>query len=204
MKLYYGRGACSLAVRIILNEIDIPCEFIRVDLKTKKTDQGKDFLEINPKGMVPVLIIDQNKVLTENAVIQQYLADQYSAVNLLPPSSDFQRYEILEWINFITTELHKTASPLFNPKLPSEVKDEFFIPALKNKLQFVDKQLEGKKYLLGDHFTLADAYLFVILSWLPRLQISLKEFNNFFQYFEDLKKYPSIMHSLKEEEIESE
>src|SRR5437870_2266196 len=113
MKLYYSKGACSLAVRILINELNISCKYEAVNLKTKETETGKNFYEINPKGAVPTLILENNNVLTENAVIHQYLADQQKAHHLLPNLNDFKRYQVLEWLNFIATELHKGFSPLF-------------------------------------------------------------------------------------------
>src|SRR5690349_19217638 len=122
MKLYYSKGACSLAVRIIINEIGLQSEYEAVDLKTKKTATGQDFLKINPKGSVPVIQTDEKQILTENAVIQQYLADTNKATQLLPALGNFERYRVLEWLNFISTELHKGFSPLFNPNVPNELK----------------------------------------------------------------------------------
>lgn len=203
MKLYYGKGACSLAVRIVLHELAVPCEFVKVDLKTKKTELGENFLSINPRGMVPVLITDQGQTLTENVVIQQYLADRYSAINLLPPAPDFRRYQILECLNFITTEVHKTASHLFNPKFSDELKENYFIPLFKDKLRFLDQRLEDKRYLMGDAFTLPDGYLFVVLSWLPLFKITLDDFNHFERYQAELKKRPAIIKSLQEEGLVS-
>src|SRR5690349_3300917 len=110
MKLYYSKGACSLAVRIALHELGIPCEFEAVDLKAKKTEKGADFFKINPKGAVPTLVLDDHTVLTENAVIQQYLADKQKAFEVLPPVNDMKRYRALEWLNFVSTELHKGCS----------------------------------------------------------------------------------------------
>lgn len=122
MKLYYTQAACSLAVRITINEIGLKCDYESVDLKAKKTEKGEDFLKINPKGAVPVLKTNDGEILTENAVILQYLADTNSATKLLPGTGDFKRYRILEWLNYITTELHKTIGALFNPELPQKLK----------------------------------------------------------------------------------
>lgn len=198
MKLYYTNGACSLATRILINELGIPCEFEKVDLKSKKTEKGKDYLSINPKGSVPALAIDEHTVLTENSVIQQYLADKHQSSQTLPPTNDMKRYRVLEWVNFIATELHKGASPLFNSKLSQQIKEEIFIPNLKNKLSYTEKQLNKNQYLLGD-FTLADAYLFVVLTWLPFVNINLAEWPNLNRYFGELKKRESIQQSLKQE-----
>ena len=142
MKLYYSKGSCSLAVQIIINEIGIESAFEAVNLSTKKTSTGIDFFTINPKGSVPTLVTDENKVLTENAVIQQYLADTYKATSLLPANGDFQRYQVLELLNFISTELHKNCSPLFNPNIPEQIKEDIFRPILKTRLTLVANQLQ--------------------------------------------------------------
>ncbi len=203
MKLYYANGACSLAVRIIINEIGLQPEFEAVDLKTKRTATGHDFLQINPKGSVPVIITDENEILTENSVIQQYLADTHNATQLLPALGDFKRYRVLEWLNYISTELHKGCGPLFHPAIPLELKNDLFKPALKSKLLYVEKNLKNK-FLLGDHFTLADSYLFVILSWLPHFKIDINEWPKLSRYFTELKQRPTIKKSLQEEGISYE
>lgn len=199
MKLYYSKGACSLAVRIVIHEIGIPCEFESVDLKTKRTETGTDFLNINPKGYVPTLVLDNQSVLTENVVIQQYLADEYKGKDVLPLPDQFDRYLALEWLNYVTTELHKSCSPLFNAKIPETIKAEIFIPALKAKLDYIDRHLSKNKFLLADRFTLGDGYLFVILSWLAHFNIDLSSWINLSRYYAALKLRPSIQQSLKEE-----
>lgn len=199
MKLYYSKGACSLAVRIVIHEIDIPCYFESVQLKTKKTETGSDYFEVNPKGAVPALVLNDGAVLTENAVIQQYLADTHKANELLPPVGEIKRYHVLEWLNFVSTELHKGCSPFFNASIPEEIKDKVLLPALKNKLQFVDDHLKQSKYLTGETFTLADGYCFVILTWLPGLRINLIDYANINRYFNELKHRPSIIKALAEE-----
>lgn len=199
MKLYFAKGSCSLAVRIIINEIGLKSEFEAVDLKTKKTASGQDFLQINPKGAVPVLLTDDNEILTENAVIQQYLADKHNATHLLPAPNNFKRHRVLEWLNFITTELHKGCSPLFNPAVPSDIKDSVFKPALKNKLNFIEKNLQKNTFLFGEQFTLPDAYLFVILSWLPHFKIALNEWPHLARYYANLEQRTAIQQSLQEE-----
>jgi glutathione S-transferase len=199
MKLYYTKGACSLAVRIILNELKLNCEYEAVDLKAKKTESSKDFLAINIKGAVPTLVTNDDQVLTENAVILQYLADAQQAHELLPPLGDFKRYRVLEWLNYITTELHKTEGMLFNPKWPQEIRNDIIIPIIKTKLTFVNEQLKDKNYLLGDSFTLPDAYLFVMLSWLPGFKINLEEWSNLSRFFKHVNKRPAVQKSLQEE-----
>lgn len=203
MKLYYATGTCSLAVRIVINEIGLHSEFEAVNLKTKKTSSGQDFLQINPKGSVPVILTDDNEILTENSIIQQYLADKHHAVQLLPAPGHFKRYRVLEWLNYISTELHKGCSPLFHPGIPQELKNELFKPALKNKLNYVEKNLQHQ-FLLGDEFTLPDAYLFVVLTWLPHFNIDLHEWPQLNRYFTDLLKKPTIKKALHEEGLHYE
>ena len=199
MKLYYAKGACSLAVRIIINEIGIPCEYEGVNLKTKVTNSGADYLKINAKGAVPVLVTDDQEVLTENAVIQQYLADKYHATKLLPAEGDFKRYRVLEWLNFVATDLHKGCLPLFIDKIPAELQEKLFKPMLKNKLKHADQALKSNKFLLGDTFTLPDSYLFVIISWMPHLGVNIEDLTNLQRYYKDLKNYKSVAQALKDE-----
>ncbi|MDR3492540.1 MAG: glutathione transferase GstA [Gammaproteobacteria bacterium] len=199
MKLYYSKGACSLAVRIIINELNIPCEYEAVNLKTKITETGADFLTINPKGSVPTLLLDDKQVLTENGVIQQYLADHYAGEKLLPLVPNMRRYRVLEWLNFVTTELHKGCSPLFNPEIPQEIKDKIFIPNLKRKFDFVENNLKDNTFLLGQEFCLADGYLFVILNWLPSFKIDISVWPRMSIYFAALKNRESIHKSLQQE-----
>ena len=202
MKLYYSKGACSLAVRIMIHEMNLPCQFEAVNLKTKRTETDQDFLKINPKGSVPALLLDNDEILTENVVIQQYLADKNHATSLLPPIGDLMRYRVLEWLNFISTDLHKTCGPLFNPKLSEHSRNEIFVPALKNKLNFVDHHLSHNRYLMNEQFTLADGYLFVILSWLKIFQLDLADWPNALRYFNELKQRKSLQQALKEERLD--
>ncbi len=199
MKLYFAKGACSLAVRIILNETGMAAEYEAVDLRSKKTKTGRNYLEINPKGAVPALELDNGEVLTESAIVLQYIADTARATELLPPTGDFARYRVLEWVNYITTELHKSFGLLFNPSIPGEFKDQTLIPILKFKLNYVNQQLQNKKYLLDDHFTLPDAYLFVMLRWATYFEIDFSEWENLTRYFAALKNRPSIEQSLAQE-----
>lgn len=198
MKLYYSKGACSLAPRIIINELRVNCDFEAVNLKTKQTETGIDFLKINPKGSVPVLMTDEKDILTENAVIQQYLADKYKAEQLLPNIGDFNRYRTLAWLNFISTELHKTCSVFFNASIPQDIKDTIFKPLFHKKLDLVEKNLQNK-FLLGNQFTLPDSYLFVILFWLPKFNIDIKSWPSLANYFNELKRRNSIQQALKDE-----
>ena len=200
MKLYFSKGACSLVVRIIMNELGLKAEFESVDLKTKRTEKDDDFMRINPKGAVPVLVLEDGEILTENAVILQYLADTAKAETLLPAVGNFKRYRVLEWVNYTTTELHKGFGPLFNPNVPKEVKDKVFIPALETKFRHVDKKLDGQ-YVVGGHFTIADAYLYVMLRWASAFFFDLRDCTNLMKFMEDLAKRPSVKKSLDEEGI---
>ena len=148
MKLYYSKGACSLAVRILIHELGLTSEFEVVNLKTKQTETGKNYLTINPKGSVPALLLDNNEVLTENAVIQQYLAEKAHTKTMFPDSG-LDRYRILEWLNYIGSELHKNAGAFFNPNITEEAKENVYRPILQRKLDFIEKHLEKNKFLLS-------------------------------------------------------
>jgi glutathione S-transferase len=199
VKLYYSKGACSLAVRIALHEIGVACEFEAVNLGTKKTETGHDFLAINPKGAVPALLLDDETILTENSVIQQYLADTHQAHSLLPSIGHLQRYRALEWLNFVSTDLHKTFSGLFNSKMPEEVKENIIKPLVKRNLNFVDHHLNHNFYLMGNDFTLADGYLFVVLSWVAHVNMKLSDWPHLPRYFNEVKKRKAVQQALKEE-----
>ena len=201
MKLFYARGACSLVARIILNEIGLAVDYEAVDLKTKQTASGQDFLTINSKGYVPALCLENGEVLTENAVILQYLADHYQASNLLPALGDWQRYRVLEWVHFVATELHKGCSPLFHPGISEDLKQHVFIPKLMKALTYVDQKLQNRSYLMGTHFTLPDAYLFVILQWVTALNLPLQSLQHLLRYQEQLFTRKSIADALKQEGI---
>lgn len=163
MKLYYAPGACSLSPHIVAEEAGIALEYEKVDLKTHKTAAGADFYAINPKGYVPALLLDDGSLLSEGPAIVQYLADQKPAANLIPPNGSPARYHVLEWLAFINSEMHKTFSPLFGPS-SDEVKADARAKLAK-RFAYVDGQLAGKSYLVGDAFSVADAYLFVMTSW---------------------------------------
>lgn len=199
MKLYFSKGACSLVVRIIINELNLNCEYESVDLKTKRTESGKDFLTINPKGSVPVLMLDNNEILTENAVILQYLTEHAKASQLLPAKEHFAHYRVLEWLNFITTELHKSIGLLFNPSFTQDLKEKIFIPMIKNKITYVDHSLGKNHYLCGEEFTLPDAYLFVMVTWLNNFKFDLTTWPNLNRLFTELQKRKSILQSLQQE-----
>ncbi len=155
MKLYYSPGACSLSPHIALHEAGLPHQLVKVDLKAKTTENGDDFTSINPKGQVPALMLDNGELLTEGPVIVQAIADKAAGKNLAPAAGSPERYRLQEWLNFITTELHKNFSPLFQPAIPDEVKN-FFKDRIRGKFKYADSKLAGQDYLMGKQFTVAD------------------------------------------------
>lgn len=200
MKLYYAKGACSLAPHILLRELDAPCEFVAVNLATHTlVNDGSDFYKINSKGAVPALLLDNGEFLTENAVIQQYLADTFKAKHLLPPIGDMRRYHVLEWLNYVSTELHKGFSPLFNKAIPQNIKDEVFMPALLKKFDYVNQRLMQRPYLVGDEFTLPDIYAFVILNWAKLFNLDLAKWPNLARYYKEIYQRPSVKKAFAEE-----
>ena len=181
MQLYFSPGACSLASHITVLEAGLTVDLKRADLKAKKLEDGSDYLAINSKGSVPALKLDNGQVLTEGVAIMQYLADQKPESGLAPKNGTLERYRVQEWLNYITSEVHKSFSPLWNPALDPAVKT-YASENLFKKLDWVNSQLVGKMYLTGDTFTIADAYLFTVVNWTNFLGIdmakwpALKEF----------------------------
>lgn len=198
MKLYYHQGACSLAARIILHELACPCEYISVEFPSKRTERGEDFMKINPKGSVPVLVCDYG-ILTEGAVILQYLADADQADHLLPTMPDFRRYQVLSWLNFLASDIHKSFGPFFNPSISDDLKSTLFKPLLAKQLNVVAQALGSQLYLSGPDFTLPDAYLWVMLRWLPACGLQLADFPGLPAYFERIQSRPSAQIALQEE-----
>jgi len=172
MQLYFAPGACSLASHITAREAGINLDLKRADTKTKKLEDGSDYLAVNSKGSVPALKLDNGQVLTEGVAIMQYLADQKPESNLAPKNGTLERYRVQEWLNYLTSEVHKTFSPLWNPANEQAVKD-YALTNLKKKFDWLNTQLAGKKYLTGDNFTVADAYLFTLVNWTNFLAIDL-------------------------------
>ena len=164
MELYFSPGACSLASHITAREAGIPVELKRADTKTKKLVDGSDYLAVNSKGAVPALRLDNGQVLTEGVAIMQYLADQKPGSKLAPAAGTLERYRLQEWLNYITSEVHKSYSPLWNPNADPKVK-EYTQANLEKKLDWINGQLAGKKHLTGDTFTIADAYLYTVINW---------------------------------------
>jgi glutathione S-transferase len=198
MRLYYSPGACSLSPHIALHEAGLSHELVKVDLRAKKTDAGADFTQINPKGQVPALELDNGELLTEGPVILQMIADSATGKNLAPPPGSKERYRLQEWLNFITTELHKNFSPLFQPVIPDDVKT-FFKDRLMGKFKYIDSRLTGQDYLMGKEFTVADGYLFVMLAWADRMNFDLSGLANLVAYKARVAARPNVQAALKME-----
>ena len=199
MKLYYSKGACSLALHCLINELNLPCECIAVNLATKKTEQGLDFYPINPKGAVPCLVLDDGTILTENAVLQQYLVDTHHAEHLLPAVGNIARYQILAWLNYASTDLHKSCSPLFNREVPADLKKTVFLPILESRLKQVNQALADHAYIFGDALTLPDFYIFTVLRWCPHLGVNIANYPHLQRYFTLMAQRPSVQKALTEE-----
>lgn len=198
MKLYYSRGACSLSAHIVLHEVGLPFEIEKVDLKAKTTESGADYLKINPKGYVPALLLDDGQVLTEVGAVLQYIADRKPAARLAPEAGTMPRYRLAEWLTFISSEVHKSFSPLFAPTTPEEYKT-IMRQKLQLRLGYVNEQLAGKQYLMGDQFTVADAYLFVVVNWSRAMSVELTTFANLQQFQERVVKRPAVQAAMKAE-----
>jgi glutathione S-transferase len=198
MKLFFAPGACSLSPHIVLLEAGVPFTKERVDLKSKKTESGSDYLAVNPKGAVPALQLDNGTVLTEGAVITQYIADQKPDSTLAPRAGTMERYRLMELLNYIATEVHKGFGPLFNPNASSEWK-EAAVAALSAKFDWLSGYLGNKTYLLGDTFTLPDAYLFTVLNWTPRVGIDLKKWPILSAYHARVAQRPKVLEAMKAE-----
>ncbi|MCK9397261.1 MAG: glutathione transferase GstA [Methylobacter sp.] len=199
MKLYYSKGACSLSPHIIACEAELPIELVEVDLATKHTKTGEDFLSINPNGYVPVLILDDGNRLTEGPAIVQYLADQAPGKHLVPSAGTFERYQLQQWLNFISTEIHKGGfGPLFNPATP-EVAKQMAIASLTSRLGTVAEQLSNRAFLLGEHFTVADAYLFVTLGWGAYVDVDISRWPVLVDYVAKISARPAVQKAMKEE-----
>ncbi len=198
MKLYYSPGACSLSPHIILNEGGFSFDKEKVDLASRKTETGADYTAVNPDGYVPALRLDDGQVLTEGPAIIQYLADRVPEKKLAPPMGTIERYRLMQWLNFISTELHKGFSPLFNPQAHEEWK-AVATAQLARRLGSVSLQLEGKDWLLGNDFTVADAYLFTVLGWGRYVGIELERWPVLKAYQDRVFMRPAVQSTLKAE-----
>jgi glutathione S-transferase len=206
MKLYYAPGACSQAVHILLHETGVGHSSELVDLRAKRTASGADYWAINPKGAVPALDLGNGEVLTENAAILQYLGDLHGDDTLLPPVGQMRRYRVLEWLNYIATELHKGYGPLWNPGASAESK-QGAREMLAKKFDFVEQHLAGR-FLLGEHLTIADPYLFVMANWTGMHDIDLGRWPGLVAFVRRMRERPAVQvvlqaEGLVEEEVAS-
>lgn len=193
--LYYSPGACSQAPHILMHEVGMEHDAKRVDLKTKKLADGSDYLKVNPKGAVPALELEDGEVLTENAVILQYIGDETPSSGVLPVFGEFRRYRVLELVNFITTELHKRFGLLFDREASEEFK-EFVTRGLSKKLGYIDGRLRSGPFLMGEELTLPDPYLFVITRWTDRM-IGLQDWPNLHAFYERMLERSSVRNVLR-------
>jgi glutathione S-transferase len=198
MKLYYSPGACSLSPHIALCEAGIKFELVKAALKTHTLADGSDYYQVTAKGQVPLLELDDGARLSEGPAILQYIADHAPASGLAPAAGTMARYRVMEWLNFITSELHKGFSPLFNPKMPQEAK-EIFAARVKDKFAYVDDRLEGNDYLMGQQFCVADAYLFTMTNWAAGTGIDISGFKNIEAFRARMLARPAVQDAMKAE-----
>ncbi len=198
MKLYFAPGACSLSPHIALHESGLALQSEKVDLRAKTTASGANFLAVNPKGQVPALVLDDGTVLTEGPAIVQYIADQAPKSGIAPANGTIERYKVQEWLNYVSTELHKGFGPLFKPNTPDNYK-----PILRENIDIrfahVDKELAGRDYLTGSKFTVADGYLFVILRWADGMKIDIAGLKNLSAFKARVFARPGVQAALKAE-----
>ena len=198
MKLYYSPGACSLSPHIALLEAGLPYELVKVDLRAKKLENGDDFLNVNPKGQVPAVQFDSGELVTEGPVIVQMIADK-AGKNLAPARDSDERYKLLEWLNFITTELHKNLGPMFSPVLADDAK-AFFKDRTMGKFKYLETAIAGRDYLMGKQFTVADGYLFTMLMWaIDLLKFDLSAMPNLLAYKARVAARPKVQEALTKE-----
>ncbi|WP_431264472.1 glutathione transferase GstA [Roseateles chitinivorans] len=198
MKLYYSPGACSLSPHIVLREAGLAFEPVLASTKTHKLQDGTDYYGINPKGYVPLLELDDGQRLSEGPAIIQYIADQAPGKQLAPANGTMERYRLQEWLNFITTELHKTFSPLFNPAISDDAKG-VFRTKLHERFKWVEEQLAGKQFLMGDQFSVADAYLFTVSNWGQHVGVDLSGYPDLVAYRGRIAARPAVQEAMKAE-----
>jgi glutathione S-transferase len=200
MKLYYYPGACSMAAHIVLREAGIEFELDKVDLAVRTTASGEDYKQVNPKGYVPALRLDDGQVLTEDGVILQYLADLRPEAGLAPVMGSMERYRLMEWLNFIATEVHKTLGALFNPKITPEWKENQ-IALFGRRAEFLDRWLASHHHLMGDAFGIADAYLFTVVNWCNLFHIDLTGWPDLANYMARMAGRPAVQAAMKAEGV---
>jgi len=197
MKLYYLTGACSLASVISLFEAGLKAELVKVDRRTKRAADGLDLNEVNPKGYVPALRLDNGEVLTENPAVLQYIADRNPAAKLAPLQGTIERYRLMEWLSFINSEVHKNFTPLFRD-ISADIK-QFSRNNLTARLGYLERALGNRSFLMDEQFTVADAYLFTVLSWAPRVQLDMGQWPQLKRYVERVGARPHVLEGLKAE-----
>ena len=198
MKLFFTPGACSLSPHIVLREAGLSFEIEQVDLLTRKTAGGKDYYTVTSKGYVPALMLDDGQVLTEGPAIVQYIADLVPEKRLAPPAGSMERYRLMEWLNFITSELHKSYGIFFKPGVTEDVKNLTRANLVK-KLDFVEQHLSKNAYLMGNEFTVADAYLFTIAGWSPYVNLDLAGWPALKAYHERIAERPAVKAAMQAE-----
>lgn len=199
MKLYYKSGACSLSPHIVLNEGGFTYDTERVDLAACKTETGADYKTINPNGYVPALVLDDGQILTEGPAIVQYLADLVPEKQLAPAAGTMERYRLMEWLNFISSELHKSFGALFNPLSPDAWKDVVKNQLLPRRIDYVNLRLDGMPWLMGANFSVADAYLFTVLGWCTHVGVDLAHWPILTDYLGRVAARPTVQTALKAE-----
>ncbi|WP_024550076.1 glutathione transferase GstA [Siccibacter turicensis] len=198
MKLFYKPGACSFSPHIVLREAGVDFTLVKVDLMTKRLENGDDYFAINPKGQVPALQLDDGTLLTEGMAIVQYLADTVPDRQLLAPVGSITRYQTLSWLTWIATEFHKGFTPLFRPDTPEDYKP-VARALLEKKLAYVNESLEGKQWIVGTRFSVADAYLFTVLRWAPHVGLNLDALSNITAYMARVEARPAVAAALAAE-----
>jgi glutathione S-transferase len=198
MKLYFSPGACSLSPHIALREAGLPFELARVDLGKHQLEDGSDFAKVNPKGYVPVLQLDDGSLLTEGPAIVQYIADRKPDAKLAPAQGTLARYHLMEWLNYISTEIHKMFSPLFNPQAADPVKS-FARAALEQRFNYLSQELASRPHLMGQSFSVADGYLFTVLGWTKWAGIDLTRWPVLEAYVARVGARPAVQAALRAE-----
>lgn len=198
MKLYFSPGACSLAPHIALRETGLAFDLDKVDLSTRQTETGEDFTRINPKGYVPALKLDNGEILTEVAVLLQYIADQKPESNLVPKFGGMERYHLMEWLNFISSEIHKTLGVMFNPAMTPEWRENQLV-IFGKRSDFLTTRLAGNPFLTGETFSIADAYLFTVLGWTSLHKIDMSKWPALTDYMHRIAGRHSVTQAMKAE-----
>lgn len=198
MKLYFVPGACSMASHIAAREAGLALDLEKVDLERQQTASGEDFSKINPNGYVPAVELDDGQILTEGPAILQYIANQKPGSGLAPANGTMEHYRLIEWLNFISTEIHKAFTPFFNPKLTPEWRENQ-LELLGRRFDFLVKKLDGKPYLMGEKFTVADAYLFTNLGWMSFLKLDMAKWPTLKEYMVRVGARPAVKEAMKAE-----